>query len=229
MGRGSFRILQSQFISGAWTMKAKVTQLILVCVFSLSCAHRVPLEAPVLTPVVEKARMRVAIVYEDSLRNFYCTASKGYIAEEWRIELGSISVAAFTPVFSAMFMDVVVVPVSAAPPGFSERYLIKLSLENFTGCDVAWPIFGSSVAITYSADVMLGSEMVLSAWTGSGESTAQDVSSGGSGTTIDEQAYLARLTTLAIRRAVADFLWKFEEDERVLAWKSAAVSEWRND
>ncbi len=208
-------------------MKRRITLLTSVCIFASACAYTVPVEAPTLIPVIQKAPIKIAVLFDESLRNYHCTASKGYIAEEWPIALGSVSMATFTPIFSAMFTDVVVVPEGAGPHLDEARHVIKLSLEDFTGCDVAWPILGSSVSITYSADVMLGSAKVLEAWTGHGEGTAQDIPDERSGT--GEREYLGRLTSLAIRRAVGEFLWKFEEDERVLAWKYAAISESHHD
>lgn len=230
MGHSYFRsvvLYSSQFISKYRAMKRRITLFTFVCIFASSCAYTVPVEAPMLIPVIQKAPIRIAVLYDESLRNHLCTASKGYIAEKWPIALGSVSMATFTPIFSAMFTDVVVVPEGAGTRMDETRYIIKLSLEDFTGCDVAWPIFGSSVSITYSADVMLGSAKVLEEWTGNGEGTAQDIIDERIGT--GEGEYLGRLTTLAIRRAVGEFLWKFEEDELVLAWKYAAISASQHD
>jgi len=193
-----------------------------VCILLSSCAHTVPVEALALSPVIEQAPIAVTVVYDDALRDFRCTASKGYIADEWLIELGPASVATFTPVFHAMFADIRVLPAGAAATG--DRYVVTLSLDEYTGCDVAWPIIGSPVAIAYSARLTRGADMLLEAWTGSGESLADDIITDES-PAMNIDTYLARLTTLAIRRAVADFLWKFEEDERVLAWKSAAIAD----
>lgn len=209
-------------------MKMRVTVFAFVCTLVSSCAHTVTVEAPAVIPVVEKANLEVAVVYDEGLRDYSCTASKGYIADEWLIALGSASMATFTTMFSSMFADAVFLPAGAETPIGDDRYVIRLSLESYTGCGVAWPIIGSSVAIAYSADVMRGSEKVLGKWMGYGETAAQEieVSQGGA---MDITAYLAQMTTLAIRKAAADFVWKFEEDERVLAWKSAAISHARND
>jgi len=192
------------------------------CVLLSSCAHTVSVEAPELIPVVEQAPLAVTVVYDKSLRNFRCTISKGYIAEEWLIDLGPANVAAFTSAFQAMFADVRVLPEGASAAAADGRYVIRVSLVNYTGCDIAWPIIGSPVAITYSAEVMHGAETVLDVWTASGDSTAEDAAF--EVLSKNDGAYLARLTALAVRRAVAEFVWKFEEDERVLAWKTAAVS-----
>lgn len=204
-------------------MKTRLTVFAFVCVLVSSCSHTVIVEAPTVIPVVETANINVAVVYNETLRNFHCTASQGYIADEWLINLGPASMATFTTIFSSMFEDVAFLRAGAETPVGDDIYIIRLSLESYTGCDVSWPIIGSPVAITYSADVMRGSEKVMEAWTGYGEVTAEEIVAR-HGSTLNIETYLAWITTLAIRRAAADFLWKFEEDERVLAWKSAATS-----
>lgn len=205
-------------------MKMHLAVFAFVCVLVSSCSHTVIVEAPTVIPVVETANIKVVVVYNEALRNFHCTASQGYIAEEWPITLGPASMTTFTSIFSSMFEDVVFLPTGAELPVGDDIYVIRLSLESYTGCDVSWPIIGSPVAITYSADIMRGPEKVMEAWTGHGEGTAEEIVAR-QGSTMSIEAYLARITTLAIRRAAADFLWKFEEDERVLAWKSAATSD----
>jgi hypothetical protein len=211
-------------------LKQRITAFALICGLVSSCAHTVRVEAPTANPVVEKTTIKVAVVYDEALRNHRCTVSKGYIADEWSIALGSASMATFTPIFLSMFEDVVILPAGAETPMDDSRYVIGLSLEEYTGCDAAWPIVGSSVAITYSADVTHGSAKVLEAWSGFGEATVQDIEDPEGSASLDvEGKYLARMTTLAIRKAAADFVWNFEEDERVRAWKSAAMSDARND
>lgn len=202
-----------------------------LCILASSCARTVTVEPPRVSPVVERVPLKMAAVYDEALRNYRCTASRGYIAEKWTVVLGPASVATFTPLFSAMFEDVVVVPAGGTPSMHDGRYVIRLSLAAYSGCDAPWPIAGSSVDITYSADVVRGSEKVLSGWTGHGQATAQDYAAAPPiGASLDvEGNYLKRLTMLAIRRAAADFLWKFEEDERVRAWKSAAIANARDD
>lgn len=205
-------------------MKTGLTVFAFVCVLVSSCSHTVIVEAPTVIPVVETANIKVAVVYDEALRNFHCTASQGYIAEEWPIKLGPASMATFATLFASMFEDVVILPAGAETPVGDDIYVIRLSLESYTGCDVSWPIIGSPVAVTYSADVMRGPDKVIKAWTGYGEGTAEEIVAR-QGSTMNIDDYLARITTLAIRRAAADFLWKFEEDERVLAWKSTATSD----
>lgn len=205
-------------------MTTRLTAFAFVCVLVSSCSHTVIVEAPTVTPVVEAVNIKVAVIYNEALRNFHCTASQGYIAEEWPIKLGPASMVTFTTIFSSMFEDVVFLPTGAEAPVGDDTYVIRLSLESYTGCDVSWPIIGSPVAVTYSAEVLRGPDKVMEAWTGYGEGTAEEIVAR-HGSTINIEDYLASITTLAIRRAAADFLWKFEEDERVLAWKSAATSD----
>lgn len=202
----------------------------LFCILASGCAEEVRLDALEVSPVVEKAPIKVAVIYDRALRNHHCSASKGYIAEEWIIALGPPSMEAFTPIFSSMFEDVVILNAGEERQVKDDRYIIRLSLQEYTGCDVSWPIIGGSVEIAYSAEVMYRSEKVLGGWTGHGQATAQDYyAAPGKSSLGIEGHYLARTTQIAIRNAVGDFLWKFEEDERVLAWKSAALSEERDD
>jgi len=201
-----------------------------LCMLASGCVEEVRLEELDVSPVVEKAPLKVAVIYDQTLRNHHCSACKGYIAAEWMIALGPPSIKAFTPIFSSMFDDVVILNTGEERQVGEDRYIIRLSLQDYTGCDVSWPIVGSSVEVAYSADVTRRSEKVLSNWTGQGQATAQDYyASPGKGSLDIEGQYLARTTEIAVRKAVGDFLWKFEEDERVRAWVSAALAEERDD
>jgi len=205
-------------------MKERAIATVILAAMASACSHTVTVEAPRLGPVVEMADFGVVVVYDSTLRNHRCSASKGYIADEWEISLGAASIATFTPIFSAMFAHVIVLAPGDAMPA-DDAFVINLSLQSYTGCDVVWPITGSTVSIAYSATVMRGSDTVVDDWTGTGRVSGDevDMSSANPFGGIEE-VYLEKITSLAIRKAAADFLRKFEDDEQIRAWKAAAVT-----
>ncbi len=200
--------------------------------FTTACAETVRPKVDVPTPVVGKAPLRVAVAFDDSLANHRCVVSKGYIAADWTIEIGPPSMAAFTKALAAVFERATVLPAAQAGEAAIDQPVIRISLDAFSGCDASWPIIGSSVEVAYFAKVMRGSVIVLDDWTGRGRASQADLEAyslpGGPLTTSIEGHYLARLTEIAIRKAVADFVAKFEDDPRVVAWKNAAMAEARD-
>lgn len=193
-------------------------------IFSLlsSCAHTVDIMAPNVIPVIAPSSLRVVVVYDSSIVDHHCIASKGYIADEWVIELGPATIAAFTPAFSAIFSHVEFVQTDRDVRTHADTNIIRLSLDSYTGCEATWPIVDQPIAIVYSADIYRGSDKVLSDWTGAGIAAPEDLVINHTSAR-DEANYLGYMTTLAIRRALAEILWKFEENEEVLAWKASTM------
>lgn len=199
-----------------------------ICLLAAACTETVrPVSTP-LIPVVEKIPLDVAVVYDDALVNHQCVASKGYLAAEWIVQIGPPSIEMLTAAFSALFENVQYMPASKLASLGTDRHVIRISLQNYTGCDVSWPIVGSAVEVAYTANITRGSETVLVGWTGHGKATGQDydASRGKSRVswTSTEGDYLARTTEIAIRRGVGDLIANFEGDERVAAWKAAALA-----
>jgi hypothetical protein len=220
---------------GCRAMSVLKRAAIVAALYSLAtaCTETVRPESQPLTPVVGQAPLHVAIVYDEALVRHRCVASRGYLADEWVIEIGSPSTAMFNAAFSAMFEKVLFIPEAKVSSITSEWYIVRVSLENYTGCDASWPIVGSTVEVGYVAEVIHQSEKVLTGWTGRARVSAEDYQSSPpnpSSRSFDvEGNYLARTTEIAIRRALADFVANFEEDPRIIAWKVAAIAEARDD
>jgi len=197
------------------------------------CSETVQPKVDAPTPVVEKAPLRVAVVYDEALANHHCVVSKGYIAEDWTIDIGPPSTAAFTKALGAMFEKATVLPASQAGQAAGDQPVIRISLDAYSGCDGSWPIVGGTIEVAYSARVTRGTVFALDGWTGRGRAAQADLEAYPSPestlATGNEGYYLARLTEIAIRKAVADFVANFEDDPRVVAWKTAASAEARHD
>lgn len=201
--------------------------------FVATCSETVQPKVDAPTPVVERAPIRVAVVYDKALANHHCVVSKGYIAEDWTIAIGPPSTAAFTKALGAMFEKATVLPAAEAGQAAGDQTVIRISLDAYSGCDGSWPIIGGAVDVAYSARVTRGSGVALDGWTGRGRAAQADLAAYPSPestlATSVEGYYLARLTEIAIRKAVADFIANFEDDPRVVAWKTAAIAEARHD
>lgn len=194
-----------------------LASLALVTLLSGGCSSNLFLEPNVPTPVVETAPVSVGIYYDDALRNHKCTGGKGYIAYEWTVEMGPPSVAMFDGAFATLFQEVE--NVDARPGVTAARSpwdVIEMRLTEYNGCDARWPVFGTTVIVAYEAILWSADGRELTRWHGRGQAGPY-VPDGEPMESQGEAAYLAAVTSLAMRRAAADLVINFETNPVVQA------------
>ena len=181
------------------------------------CSSTVSIQPNTPSPVVEPVPVSVGVYYADALRNHTCTGGKGYIAFEWTVGMGPPSIAMFDRLFAAMFREAETVDTSpGATPAPGLRDVIEVRLTEFNGCDARWPIIGiTTVRVAYEAILWSAQGRELTRWQGRGQAGPRDPLDGyrPSG----EAAYLAALTSLAMRKAATDFVLNFEGNSKVQA------------
>ncbi len=170
---------------------------------------------------MEPAPVSVGIYYSEDLRNHKCTGDKGYIAYSWTFALGPPSIEMFDILFTALFRDVETLDIG---PGITtsrdQRDIIELRLSEFNGCEASWPILGTTVIdIAYEAIVWSAEGEKVAQWKGQGRAgRGDDLGSYGGSAWEPELSHLAALTSVAMRKAAADFIINFKNDPAVRAW-----------
>ena len=98
--------------------------------------------------------------------------------------------------------------------------LVEVSLLQFTGCDARWPIIGTStIEVAYEAVALSPEGVEVARWSGFGRAGPGDDLGESAGLGSDpEQSHLNALTRLAMRRAAADLVVRFETEPSVRAW-----------
>lgn len=196
-------------------MRRRLSWPIVLLVLS-GCGAPPPLQPPEVLPLVEAAPVAITLRYAEDLRNHHCTGDKGYIAYSWSFALGPPSIEMFDPIFESLFVEVG--DGSGAGAG-DKRDVVELALTAFTGCQASWPIIGTSVVeIAYEAVVRSPEGAELTRWSGRGRAGPGDDLGDPSLTGDPEASHLNALTSIAMRKAVADFVVAFETDPAVRAW-----------
>ncbi len=181
------------------------------------CSSTLSIQPNTPAPVVEPVPVSVGVYYADALRNHTCTGGKGYIAFDWTVAMGPPSIAMFDRLFAAMFRKAETVNTRpGATPAPEPRDVIEVRLTEFNGCDARWPIIGTTtIRVAYEAILWSAQGRELARWQGRGQAGPRDPlddyrPSG-------EAAYLAALTSLAMRKAATDFVLNFEGNSVVQA------------
>jgi hypothetical protein len=189
-----------------------------------ACSGTVPVRSPLAQPpLVERAPMTVAIRYAEDLRHHKCLVHKGYIAETWTIELGQPSMDMFKRIFSALFDKTFTVgPGLNGQSAERQAPLIEVRLLDYDGCEASWPIVGTAnIGVAYEATLRDKGGAQIARWQGRGRAGAADYAAGtpDSGTGLGVEAlYLSTVTRLAMRKAAADFIIRYEQDPGIRAW-----------
>lgn len=184
-----------------------------------ACSNTVPLKSPLRQPpLVEKTPISVAILYLDDLQHHKCIANKGYIAESWTIELGSPSIEMFNLIFASLFATVMVIDSGFdTQEAYGLKGIIEVNLQMFDGCDVSWPIVGKSIEVSYKAILRDIDGTIITSWEGRGRARSNDhLVSYAKG--VLETGYLSATTSIAMRKAAADFIINFKKDAVIHAW-----------
>lgn len=198
--------------------------IFVVSLTTIACTSTVAVRSPLLqAPLVEMSSATVAIRYADALTSHRCVANRGYIAEAWTIELGPASIEMFNRVFASLFNETIPIGRAQMAAVAGERLpLIEVSLLSYDGCEARWPIVGTTtIAVVYEASLFGKDGARIAHWQGRGRAGADDVDwhdDRGVGGWDIEGVHLAELTRIAMRKAVADFLVKYEKDPAVRAW-----------
>lgn len=197
--------------------------LAIVLLSACSTTSNVPLSSPLkLPPAVETLPGSIAILYAENLRHHQCIAGKGYIAASWTIELGPSSIGMFDQIFSAFFENPVTLQADAASQiPANSKGVIEVGLLKFDGCEVTGPIGRQKITVAYQATLRARDGEVVARWEGHGRAGPADNLEGYTekipfGEV--ETRYLGAVTSLAMRRAAADFVVNFERDQRLRTW-----------
>ena len=188
-----------------------------------STTSNVPLSSPLKQPpAVETLPGSIAIRYAENLRHHRCIAGKGYLAASWTIELGPPSIGMFDRIFSALFENPVTLQADTAfrMPANSKG-VIEVGLLNFDGCEVTGPIGRQKITVAYQATLRARDGSVIARWEGRGSAGPADNLEGYTEKIPFgeiETRYLGAVTSLAMRRAAADFVINFERDQSLRAW-----------
>ena len=187
-----------------------------------------PIQPNVPAPVVEPVPVLVGVYYADALRNHGCTGGKDTFDFGWTVAMGPPSIAMFDGLFAAMFHEIETVDTRpGATP--TPRDVIEVRLTEFDGCDARRPIVGiATVRVAYEAILWSAQGRELTRWRGRGQAgprDPQDEYVAGfpeiheilTGSYTPEAAYLAALTSIAMRKAAADFVLNFEGNSVVQA------------
>ncbi|MBW8327917.1 MAG: hypothetical protein K0M48_01750 [Thiobacillus sp.] len=188
-----------------------------------STTSNVPLSSPLKQPpAVETHPGSIAILYAENLRHHRCIAGKGYIAASWTIELGAPSIGMFDRIFSALFENPVGLQADAASQiPANSKGVIEVGLLKYDGCEVTGPIGRQKITVAYQATLRAREGSVIARWEGHGRAGPADNLEGYTekipfGEV--ETRYLGALTSLAMRRAAADFVINFERNPSLRAW-----------
>jgi len=106
-------------------------------------------------------------------------------------------------------------------PGSEPEGLIEVSLLSFDGCEARWPIVGAAIEVAYQATLFAKNGAAIASWEGHGRAGPSDNLEGYKEPVPLLQAetrYLGAVTSLAMRRAAADFVINFERGLRLRAW-----------
>ena len=181
-----------------------------------ACSYTVPLRSPLgQAPLVEQAPISIAIRYEEGLRNHKCTVSSDIFAN-WLIELGPPSIEMFDLAFSALFNKVIPLGSGVKEQAAAGQYpIIEVRLLEFDGCEAHTQIL-RSIEVAYEATLHDNDGTLIARWQGRGRAGMgafrEKIDSG------DLTGYLSAVTSLAMRRAAADFIINFEQDPSIMAW-----------
>jgi hypothetical protein len=182
---------------------------------------KVHLEPLIVRPIVNPLPIAVGIHYADDLRNHECTGDKGYIAYSWTFALGPPSIETFSTIFTALFENVEMQDTNPnSTSAGDQRDIIELHLTEFTGCQASWPIIGTTVIeIEFKAIIMSVDGEELARWNGRGRAGPGDDLHGYPMSLPEaERDHLNALTSVAMRKALVDFVVNFENDPTVRAW-----------
>ncbi len=222
----------TQGIRRAGARMPRVAPVWVLSLLLLGCGTKtlaIPPNVPV--PVVEPAPVSVGVFYSETLRNHTCTIGKDYVEigrHTWKAAMGPPSIAMFDRLLAAMFRKTETADTrpGAAP---TPRDVIEVRLSEFNGCDVRPPIIGTTtVRIGYEAILWSAQGRELTRWQGRGQAGPGDslydyletfsgplqILTGSKPRVI---AYLAALTSLAMRDAATNFLLNFEKNSVVQA------------
>lgn len=195
--------------------------LILISLMILyACSYVVNVQPPILQPpAVEKKPLTVGVLYSEALINQKCSVSKGYIAESWEIEIGPSSIKMFDLILEALFENVVKIDSMTSAFNKGLKNVIEIRLKNYNGCEVGWPIFGSTIVVEYEAKFYKIDTTPITSWEGKGLSKPGD-SHGSCGNvgppySFFEKEYLATTTCIAMRMAAADFIVNLQKSINV--------------
>ena len=182
-------------------------------------------EPPIdVAPLIEPAQVSVGIYYSEDLRNHKCTADARFDwnfaiigRPRWTFALGPPSIEMFDILFTALFTDVETRDTGPeiTSPG-DQRYVIELRLSELNTCEVmSWDTLGPTVIdITYEAIVWSAEGEKIAQWEGRGRAGRDDL-----GRYYRKwEPLVAALTSVAMRKAAADFIVNFENDPVVRAW-----------
>ncbi len=187
-----------------------------------------PIQPNVPAPVVEPMPAPIGVYYADALRDHGCTGGEGTLDHGWAVAMGPPSIAMFDGLFAAMFRETETVDTwPGATP--APRHVIEVRLREFDGCDARPPIVGAAIVrVGYEAILWSAQGRELTRWRGRGQAgprDSQDEYVAGfpklheilTGSYTPEAAYLAALTSMAMRKAAADFVLSFEGNSVVQA------------
>ncbi len=166
-------------------------------------------EPPILKPVIEPAPVSVAVYYSEDLRDHRCTG-------DWTFAMGPPSIEMFDVLFTALFADVQTRDTgpTITTPG-DQRDVIELHLSHFTGCQASAP---NVIDIAYEAIVWSVEGEKKAQWKGWGSAGRKDDLGRYSASPPSKMTHLAALTSVAMRRAAADFVVNFQKNPAVRSW-----------
>lgn len=199
-------------------MKAFVSFFLLA--FPLAgCQHVVPIKSPIMQPpLASPIHGTINVFYPEELRSYRCETGNGYLFDNFQLELGTQSVTMFDLVLEGLFEHVNHIGYDPIFGGTIEKYpFIKFHLIRFTGCQAAWPIIGTTaIEIEYMASIYTQSGKVIAQIKAGGHADKFDLLVTDKETKyFDEASYLASLTRVAMRKAVANFVFGFQKNEEI--------------
>jgi hypothetical protein len=201
----------------------KYFPVVVLAILMSACAHKVPLKSPIPQKLaIEKEPISVAIFYSEGLRHHKCNVSKGYIADSWTIELGRPSMEMFNLVFDALFEKVVILDSKFNTQSSNElKSMIEVRLLDFNGCEARWPIIGTNIEVAYEATLYGKEGVIVAKWQGRGRGLSSDsLESYKEKVPLMEveTRYLGALTSIAMRRAAANFIFNFYTNSLIRTW-----------
>ena len=201
----------------------KFLAILVVTIQVTACSSIVPLKSPLSQPpLVEKSLIPVVIFYAENLEKHKCIVDKGYIAATWAIEIGPPSVEMFNQIFDAFFEKAVVAGKHSDIVTYDgPKSIIEVRLLSFDGCEARWPIFGTSIEVAYEATLRTMDGVTIARWEGRGKAGPDDDLKNYTDTTSVtevEAQYLGTVTSIAMRKAAADFIINFDKNTEIRAW-----------
>ena len=199
---------------------------ILQSLFIVGCSYSysVPVDPPILEPLVDPISGSIAIHYSEELREHECIIEDFItIRPPFIVRIGPPSIEMFNSIFKNIFKEVNVLDsVHDFKFSLGNHSVIELRLSQFLGCDTTIANGPPTFFIIYEAIVWSANGERVAQWKGAGDASPSDVKRPLLELTVlDTIDYLTALTRVAMRRAAADFVVNYSKSPEVQAWATS--------